>query len=341
MNIQNMNKQELVELIRENFENPNENLFKEADRVRKENYGDKVYLRGLIEFSNYCNKGCYYCGISSSCNDISRYRLDFDQIMEAAKIGYDLGFRTFVLQGGEDPHFTDELFCKVISKIKQTYDDVAVTLSLGERSKESFKTLFDAGADRYLLRHETANDEHYQKLHPSDHSLKTRKQCLYDLKEIGFQVGAGFMVDSPFQTYETLSEDLMFLKDLQPHMVGIGPFIPSKSTKFSEYKQGELNHVLVMMSLTRLMLPKVLLPSTTALGTISPNGRELGLKAGGNVVMPNLSPTSVRAKYSLYDNKICTGDEAAECIVCISNRITKSGYTPDFNRGDHVEMIKL
>ncbi len=334
--VQNMSKSELSQLIKENFENPNPLLFEKANEVRQQHYDDKVYLRGLIEFSNFCNKGCHYCGISSSCNDIERYRLSFDQIMEAAKIGYDLGFRTFVLQGGEDPHFTDDLFCKIISSIKETYD-VAITLSLGERSKESYKKLFDAGADRYLLRHETANTEHYGKLHPASHSLETRKQCLYDLKEIGYQVGAGFMVDSPFQTYDTLAEDLLFIKDLEPHMVGIGPFIPSANTIFKDYKSGELNHVLVMMALTRLMLPKVLLPSTTALGTISPTGREMGLKSGGNVVMPNLSPTSVRAKYSLYDNKICTGDEAAECIVCISNRIRKSGFTPDFSRGDHVD----
>ncbi len=339
IDIQNMNKAELTELIKLNFENPDENLFAEADKVRREHYGDSVYLRGLIEFSNYCNKGCYYCGISSACTDVERYRLSYDEIIEAGKVGYDLGFRTFVLQGGEDPFFgSDTLLCKIIETFKSTYPDVAVTLSLGERTKESYQNLFDAGADRYLLRHETANSIHYGKLHPHDYSLAKRKKCLYDLKEIGYQVGAGFMVDSPFQTHKTLADDLLFIKDLQPHMVGIGPFIPSKNTVFKDYPQGEVDHVLVMMALTRLMLPKVLLPSTTALGTISPNGRELGLKAGGNVVMPNLSPTSVRAKYSLYDNKICTGDEAAECIVCISNRIKSSGYTPDFGRGDHIEI---
>lgn len=341
IDIQSMNKQQLVELIKKNFESPDKSLFTQADNIRKKYYDDKVYLRGLIEFSNFCNKGCYYCGISSSCKDIARYRLNYEQILEASKIGYDLGFRTFVLQGGEDPYFDDALFCKIISTIKNTYSDVAITLSLGERSKKSYKNLFNAGADRYLLRHETANNEHYRHLHPDDHSLNTRKQCLYDLKEIGYQVGAGFMVDSPFQTYETLADDLLFLKDLQPHMVGIGPFIPSQNTIFKDEPKGTLSHTLVMMSLTRLMLPKVLLPATTALGTISPNGRELGLKSGGNVVMPNLSPTSVRAKYSLYDNKICTGDEASECILCISNRIKKSGYTPDFQRGDHIEMSGL
>ncbi len=336
--VQNMTKEELTNFIKENFENPNPTLYEEADKIRREHYGDKVYLRALIEFSNYCKKGCLYCGISSTCKDIERYRLSYEQILEAAKIGYDLGFRTFVLQGGEDPHFTDEIFCKIIKTLKETYTDAAVTLSLGERSYESYKKLYEAGADRYLLRHETANEEHYGKLHPSDHSLSERKQCLFDLKEIGFQVGAGFMVDSPFQTYETLADDLLFLKELQPHMVGIGPFIPSANTVFGDYESGKVDHVLVMMAITRLMLPKVLLPSTTALGTISPTGREQGLKVGGNVVMPNVSPTSVRAKYALYDNKICTGDEAAECVVCISNRIRKSGFTPDFCRGDHVEI---
>ncbi len=336
--IQNLNKSELIDLIKNNFESPNPTLFETANKVRQLHYGDKVYLRGLIEFSNFCKKSCYYCGINSKIKNIDRYRLTYEQILDASKIGYDLGFRTFVLQGGEDSHFDDNLFCKVIDSLKSTYDDIAITLSLGERTTDSFKTLFDAGADRYLLRHETSNNEHYKKLHPSSHSLEYRKKCLYALKEIGYQVGAGFMVDSPYQSYENLADDLLFLKELQPHMVGIGPFIPSNNTIFKDFKTGELNHVLVMMSLTRLMLPKVLLPSTTALGTISPEGRELGLKSGGNVVMPNLSPTSVRAKYSLYDNKICTGDEAAECIVCISNRIRKSGFTPDFSRGDHLDF---
>lgn len=340
LDVQNMNKAELTKLISDNFNEPSQELFDCADSLRKKYYGDKVYLRGLIEFSNYCNKNCLYCGIGSSNKDVSRYRLSVEEILSCAKLGYNLGFRTFVLQGGEDSFFTDDIFIEIITKIKNTYEDVAITLSLGERDYNSYKKLYDAGADRYLLRHESATTSHYEQLHPKGklYSLDNRKQSLYDLKEIGYQVGAGFMVDSPFQTPENLAEDLLFLKDLQPHMVGLGPFIPSSSTIFKDYKAGTLNHTLVMLSLTRLMLPKVLLPSTTALGTIDPTGREKGIRCGANVVMPNLSPTNVRADYSLYDNKICTGDEAAECIKCITRRIENSGYSVDMSKGNHIDI---
>lgn len=338
LDIISMSKKELSEIIKINFENPSNDLFNQADEVRKIHYGTKVYLRGLIEFSNYCTKNCLYCGIGSSVKNIDRYRLTKDEIINTALHGYELGFRTFVLQGGEDLFFTDDIFMEIIYSIKNMYDDVAITLSLGERKKESYKNLFSAGADRYLLRHETANNAHYEKLHPKNYSLESRKKCLYDLKEIGYQVGAGFMVDSPFQSYDTLADDLLFLKDLQPHMVGLGPFIPSKNTIFKDYPKGTLDHTRVMLSLTRLMLPKVLLPATTALGTIDPLGREMGIKSGANVVMPNLSPTSVREKYALYDDKICTGDEASECIKCICKRIENAGYTPDFTKGDHIDF---
>ena len=322
-------------LIEDESEETLEFLAERADKVRKEVYGDKVYLRGLIEFTNYCKNDCYYCGIRRSNSEAERYRLSDTQIYDCCKIGYELGFRTFVLQGGEDGYFTDDKFVEIIKTIKQNYPDCAVTLSIGEKSYESYKRYFDAGADRYLLRHETANDAHYGRLHPENLSLENRKKCLYNLKKIGYQVGCGFMVGSPFQTTESIIDDLKFIRELKPHMVGIGPFIPHKHTPFRDYQQGSLKLTLKLLSVIRLMLPNVLLPSTTALGTIHPLGREMGIQAGANVVMPNLSPRGVRKKYLLYDNKICTGDEAAECIECMKNRMKSIGYKVVISRGDY------
>lgn len=309
-------------------------LHSKAREVADKIYGKDVYIRGLIEFTNYCKNDCLYCGIRHSNRNVSRYRLTDEQILDCCKNGYELGFRTFVLQGGEDPYYTDDRVCQLIKNIKTRYPDCAVTLSIGEKSKDSYKRFFDAGADRYLLRHETANEEHYKSLHPQEMSLSTRKECLYNLKEIGFQVGCGFMVGSPNQTIQTLYEDLKFIKELQPHMVGIGPFISQHDTPFADKPSGTLEQTLRLLSIIRLIHPQVLLPSTTALGTIHPQGRELGIKAGGNVVMPNLSPTDVREKYQLYDNKICTGDEAAECKNCMANRMKSIGYQIVTARGD-------
>ncbi|MEZ4358457.1 MAG: [FeFe] hydrogenase H-cluster radical SAM maturase HydE [Eubacteriales bacterium] len=311
-----------------------------ANDIREIYYGRKVYLRGLIEFSSYCKNDCYYCGLGRSNTDAARYRLSEDEVLKSCRDGYALGFRTFVLQSGEDPYFTDERMCQIISRIKANYPDCAVTLSIGERSKDSYKRLFEAGTDRYLLRHETADKQHYSRLHPPELSLENRKRCLYDLKEIGYQVGAGFMVDSPFQTYETLAEDLIFLRGLQPHMIGIGPFIPHKDTRFAGFCKPNSSNTLKMLPLIRIMLPKVLLPVTTALGTVDPLGREKGMKAGANVVMPNLSPLAHRKDYAIYDNKICTGEEAAECLACLSRRIKSAGFIPDFSRGDHIDLQK-
>ncbi len=313
-------------------------LAERADKVRRKVYGTDIYLRGLIEFTNYCKNDCYYCGIRRSNSDAERYRLTDEQIYDCCKIGYELGFRTFVLQGGEDGCFTDDNLVEIIKTIRQNYPDCALTLSIGEKSYESYKRYFDAGADRYLLRHETANSIHYGKLHPKNLLLENRKKCLYNLKEIGYQVGCGFMVGSPFQTTKSIIDDLKFIRDLNPHMVGIGPFIPHKNTPFKAYEQGSLDLTLKLLSVIRLMLPNVLLPSTTALGTIHPLGREKGVLAGANVVMPNLSPRNVRKKYLLYDNKICTGDEAAECIVCMKNRMKSIGYKVVVNRGDYKEI---
>ncbi|MGN0142263.1 MAG: [FeFe] hydrogenase H-cluster radical SAM maturase HydE [Roseburia sp.] len=297
-------------------------------------YGTRIFIRGLIEFTNYCKNDCFYCGIRRSNRHAQRYRLREEEILSCCDTGYGLGFRTFVLQGGEDPYFTDEKICELVSAIKEKYPDCAVTLSIGEKSRESYEAYFAAGADRYLLRHETADEEHYGKLHPPELSLQNRKRCLRDLKEIGYQTGCGFMVGSPHQTVETLYEDLMFIKELAPEMVGIGPFIPQKDTPFGKESPGTLEQTLRLLSIIRLLHPHVLLPATTALGTIHPKGRELGILSGANVVMPNLSPVTVRDKYKLYDNKICTGDEAAECRFCMEKRMAGIGYQVVVDRGD-------
>lgn len=308
--------------------------FELARKRQKETFGNEVYTRGLIEISNYCKNDCIYCGIRRSNQNAERYRLSEEEILSCCESGYALGFRTFVLQGGEDGYYTDDLLEDLLHKIKAAYPDCAITLSLGERSRESYERLYTAGADRYLLRHETANEAHYGKLHPAEMSLKNRKQCLYTLKEIGYQVGCGIMVGSPYQIIDNLVEDLAFMKTFNPHMVGIGPFIPQKDTPFGEMEPGSLEMTLFLLAIIRLMLPKVLLPATTALGTIHSRGRELGILAGGNVVMPNLSPVKVRKKYALYDNKICTGEEAAECRGCLGKRMESIGYKLVVSRGD-------
>lgn len=305
-----------------------------AVKARKSVYGNDVFIRGLIEISNICKNDCYYCGIRRSNKKCDRYRLTKEDILESAVEGYRLGFRTFVLQGGEDAHFTDAFLVDVIKNLKDLYPDCAVTLSLGERSYESYKALREAGADRYLLRHETADKEHYEKLHPVEMSFENRMECLKNLKELGYQVGCGFMVGSPYQTSLTLAKDLKFIEDFSPAMCGIGPYLTHKDTPFCDKPSGSLELTLYLLSIIRLIDPTLLLPATTALGTIHPKGREMGILAGANVVMPNLSPISVRKKYELYDNKICTGDEAAECKVCLTKRIESVGYKIVTARGD-------
>jgi biotin synthase len=327
-------KEELVCLIGHRSGDLDDYLFEKARRIREEHYGRDVYLRGLIEFTNYCGNDCYYCGIRRSNKNASRYRLTKEQILSCCDEGYRLGFRTYVLQGGEDGHYTDEMLTDIIRSIKSLHPDCALTLSIGERSYESYKTYYDAGADRYLLRHETADPEHYSRLHPNVLTLESRKKCLGDLRKIGYEVGSGFMVGSPGQTSEQLAEDMLFLHEIQPQMVGIGPFVPHHDTPFASEKSGTAELTLFMLAMIRLMLPAVLLPATTALGTIDPVGREKGILAGANVVMPNLSPLEVRDKYLLYDNKICTGDEAAECRNCLEGRINGIGYRIVVDRGD-------
>jgi biotin synthase len=309
-------------------------LIGRAHEKRMEVYGNRVFLRGLIEISNYCKRNCVYCGIRAGNPLVDRYRLSADQILESCRIGYELGYRTFVLQGGEDPAHTDEFLASLVRQIRKGYPDCAITMSLGERSRESYQAIFEAGADRYLLRHETANSAFYESFHPGM-SLSNRKLCLETLKEIGFQVGAGFMVGLPGQTNVHLVEDLRFLKTLGPDMVGIGPFIPHHETPLAGYIPGSIEKNIILLAILRLLLPKSLLPATTALGSLDPFGREQGIRAGANVVMPNLSPMEVREKYDLYDGKICTGDEAAECRQCIQKRIESAGFTVDLSRGDH------
>lgn len=328
---------EFITLIKERDE---ENASYLASLAREEAvkiYGNGVFPRGLVEFTNYCKNNCYYCGIQGSNQHANRYRLSKDEILSACENGYQLGYRSFVLQGGEDPHYSDDVMVTIVSEIRKRYQDCAITLSLGERSKESYQKLYDAGADRYLLRHEAATPELYQKLHPESLSLENRIQCLWNLKEIGYAVGTGFMVGAPYQTVENLVDDLLFIQKLDPQMVGIGPFVPHHDTKFKDYPSGTVELTTYLTSILRLMNPHLLLPATTALGTIDPRGREKGILAGANVVMPNLSPVAVRKDYSLYDNKICTGEEAAECAGCLGRRLASIDYELVFTRGDYIE----
>jgi len=311
-----------------------EYLFSKARIRQNENFGKDVYLRGLIEFTNFCRNDCYYCGLRKSNAQCERYHLTKEHILDCCEQGYGLGFRTFVLQGGEDLSYSDDDICKIVSSIRNKYPDCAVTLSIGEKSRSSYKAYFDAGADRYLLRHETADPVHYAKLHPAELSFQNRMRCLYDLKEIGYQVGAGMMLQSPYQTTENIVTDLQFLKNFKPDMIGIGPFIPHAQTPFHDMPAGTAELTLFMIGILRLMLPKALIPATTALGTIDSMGREKGLLAGANVIMPNLSPADVRGKYLLYDGKISSGDEAAEASKAIEARVRSVGYQVKICRGD-------
>ena len=333
---QTLKKDEFIYLINNRNEETDEYLFNLARKRREEYYGKDVYIRGLIEFTNYCKNDCYYCGIRCSNKNADRYRLTKEEILLCAKEGYKLGFRTIVLQGGEDPYFTDEKMVDIISTLRKSYPDCAITLSIGEKSYESYKKYYDVGANRFLLRHETADSNHYSKLHPASLSLENRKKCLYDLKDIGYQVGTGFMVGSPYQNAENLADDLLFIKELDPEMVGIGPFIAHKDTPFKDKENGSFELTLFLLGIIRLMIPTVLLPATTSLATIDKMGREKGILAGANVVMPNLSPMNVRKKYMLYDGKVSTGDEAAESLNHLKESMKKIGYEVVVDRGDNV-----
>ena len=336
-----LTKEEYVQLFTTITKEERELLRKRAVLLREQYYGNKIYIRGLIEFTNYCKNNCYYCGIRGENKEVARYRLSEEEILSCCENGYTLGFRTFVLQGGEDLYYNDDRMEKIVSEIRKRYPDCAITLSLGERSFESYKRLKEAGADRYLLRHETANKSHYETLHPSIMSFERRKECLYQLKQLGYQVGAGFMVGSPNQTVECIAEDFHFLQELEPHMVGIGPFIPHHSTPFREKKAGSVEDTLLYLSVIRIVLPKVLLPATTALGTLDPFGREKGIMAGANVIMPNLSPMTQRKKYELYNNKLCTGEESAEQKKELEKSISSIGCEIVCDRGDVFNKLSV
>lgn len=313
-------------------------LFERAVQTARQQFQNRIYIRGLIEFTNYCKNNCYYCGIRRDNEYADRYRLTVEEILLCCREGYKLGYRTFVLQGGEDGYYTDDRICEIVSSVKRLYPDCAVTLSIGEKSAESYRRFYEAGADRYLLRHETADAGHYAKLHPKEMSFENRRRCLSELKAIGYQVGAGFMVGSPGQTVEYLAEDLKYLEELRPHMIGIGPYIVHNRTPLAGSPNGSVEQTLVLIGILRLMFPKVLLSATTALGTLAADGRERGILAGANVIMPNLSPVGVRKKYSLYENKICTGEESAQCMQCIRNRMKQIGYEIVVDRGDYPEL---
>lgn len=327
-------RDELKNILIDNEDIVIEELYKKSRDISHLYYSDKIYIRGLIEFTNYCKNDCYYCGIRCKNEKVFRYRMREDEILDTCKKAYDNGFRTFVLQGGEDGYFSDSVIVKLIDKIKEKFSDVAVTLSIGEKSKESYKAFFNAGADRYLLRHETINQGHYNKLHPLELSLKNRLRCLYDLKEIGFQTGCGFMVGSPYQSIDDLIEELVFLDEFKPEMVGIGPFMPHEESRFKDFQKGSVNMTLKLISLIRIILPSVLLPATTALGSAEKGGRERGILAGANVIMPNITPAKYRKDYNLYNNKDSLYVETIENLQTVKNNINEIGYKIVVDRGD-------
>ena len=319
-----LNREEFRELLSTDYYDLQ--LFQTADEIRQSIYGKDVYIRGLIEFTNYCKNNCYYCGIRAGNTNAVRYRLTKEEILSCCREGYSLGFRTFVLQGGEDPFYTDDIICDIVGSIRGEFPDCAITLSIGEKPYDSYLAYFNAGANRFLLRHETAESEHYNKLHPETMRLENRKRALYDLKKIGYQVGSGFMVGSPFQTMDNIISDLEFLSELQPDMIGIGPYIVHRETPFSNFESGDVKLTVRLIAVLRLMFPYALIPATTALGTLHPQGREMGLRAGANVVMPNLSPKSYRKLYDIYENKLSTGEEAAQSRAALEEKVKAAGY---------------
>lgn len=329
----NLTKEEIIDLLSNLTPADRETLYNYALKTKQAYYGNKVYLRGLIEFSNICRQDCLYCGIRASNSKVQRYRLMPEEILLCCDQAYQLGYRTFVLQSGEDLWYTEEIFVDLLKAVKERYPEVAVTLSIGERGAETYQRLFAAGADRFLMRHETASKELYEKLHPTMR-FENRRACLSVLKNLGYQVGAGFMVGLPGQASSDLAEDLRYLKEFHPDMIGIGPFIPHSETPLRAEKGGTVTGTLVMVALARLLIPDSLIPATTALGTLDPQGRELALQAGANVVMPIITPASVRKHYELYENKICGDDHPEDCRSCVEWRIRAAGFDVDPGRGD-------
>lgn len=329
-------RQELRHILTTRDEGEVEALMHSAHSMAVSIFGYQVYIRGLIEISNHCKNNCYYCGIRRGNRNLLRYRLTDEQILDCCREGFALGFRTFVWQAGEDPGRSDDSLITLVAKVKDLYPSVAITLSLGERERSVYQALFDAGADRYLLRHETYDPQHYAYLHPQHMSRDRRIECLYTLKDIGFQTGAGMMVGSPSQTIDNLLDDLLFLRDLSPEMIGIGPFIPHDRTPFRTYPNGSVDLTLRVLAVSRLLCPQALIPSTTALASLpNENGRLRGILAGANVVMPNLSPKENRAKYALYNNKAYEKGESAQGLQVLADQLTSIGYTISYDRGDY------
>lgn len=336
MTTQNLSDEQLLAVL--STGSFDEELFSAADKMRRSVYGTAVFIRGLVEITSFCRNDCYYCGLRFSNTTAERYRLSEAEIRECCREGYALGFRTFVLQGGDDAHCTDDFICGMTAQLHKEFPDCAITLSLGEKSADSYRKFFQAGARRYLLRHETADSEHYKKLHPASMSLEHRKNCLFSLKKIGFQTGTGFMVGSPFQTMQNIVDDIRFMQSLSPDMIGIGPFIHHHSTPFADFSDGSLPLTLRLIALLRLLFPSALIPATTALASLSPEGRILGLKAGANVLMPNLSPLSVRKKYQLYENKAFSGMESAQEIDALKKSVAAAGYEIVIDKGDRAGL---
>ena len=338
-NENNASREELLYLLDNIDSKSKELLIEKAHKTRLKYFKNKVYIRGLVELTSFCKKDCLYCGLRRTNKNAQRYRLSKEEVLECVRAGDKLGYKTIVLQGGEDAYFNDEVMVDIIKSIKKEFPNNAITLSLGERSYESYKKMYNAGADRYLLRHESASKKLYEDIHPGE-PFEIRRKCLKNLKDIGYQAGAGFMVGIPNQTNEDLVNDLLFVKEFEPAMCGIGPFIPHKDTPLKDYEHGSLEKTIICLAIVRLLLPKVLLPATTALSSISENGREEGLKAGGNVIMPNLSPMSVRKKYSLYDNKAYILDEDAQYKKMIEEKLKKVGFEIEITRGDNPDFVE-
>ena len=330
----NINKKQLTQEEEESIKDLKEYLRVKAREKADKIFGKYVFMRGLIEFTNYCKNDCIYCGIRKSNKNAERYRLNKEDILSCCELGYEIGFRTFVLQGGEDPYYNINIMSDIVEAIKTKFPDCALTLSIGEKEEDYYKVLKEKEANRLLLRHETADNIHYSKLHPKDMSLDNRKECLRNLKKLGYQTGTGIMVGSPYQTLENIANDFVFMQEIKPEMIGIGPFLPHKDTPFANEKKGELELTLILISILRLIFPLALIPATTALGTIKEGGREMGILYGANVVMPNLSPMDVRKKYLLYNDKIATGTESAEGVESLKKNMQDIGYILTGTRGD-------
>ena len=345
LNQEKLSVQELELIVRLQLEGSNTkalDLIEETARKRTlEVFGNKIYIRGLLEFTNYCKQNCLYCGLRHDNKHVTRYRLSENDIYSAATENYKLGFRTFVLQGGEDPYYTPFKIAEIVKHLKEILPDCAVTLSVGELSDSDYLMLFKAGADRFLLRHETADEEHFKTLHPPAQTFKNRLHCLQTLKEIGYQAGAGFMVGSPNQTPTTLAKDLYFLQNFNPAMVGVGPFIPQHDSPLRNFAPGTVDQTVYLLSIIRLLLPKTLLPATTALATLDPEkGRKRGILAGANVVMPNISPPKNRENYALYDNKLASNNESSAGLKDLQVELNSIGYEYIISRGDYPDLKK-